>query len=205
MTRYYDGGSPSALWAVRSAGIDPATGKEIFITKSGNYTFSHSYDDEVEVGDTRPDVEGVFGNVFYYKGFSASIYMRYSLGGDTFLSTLYDKVENISSSALAKNQDRRALYDRWQKPGDIAKFKGISRTESTPMSSRFVSVNNYLTIESIRLSYELPYTLMKKMGLQGMTFSAYMNDIARWATVKEERGTSYPFSRSISMALSLNF
>ena len=205
MTRYYDGGSPSALWAVRSAGIDPATGKEIFITKSGNYTFSHSYDDEVEVGDTRPDVEGVFGNVFYYKGFSASIYMRYSLGGDTFLSTLYDKVENISSSALAKNQDRRALYDRWQKPGDIAKFKGISRTESTPMSSRFVSVNNYLTIESIRVSYELPYTLMKKMGLQGMTFSAYMNDIARWATVKEERGTSYPFSRSVSMALSLNF
>ena len=205
MTRYYDGGSPSALWAVRSAGIDPATGKEIFITKSVNYTFSHSYDDEVEVGDTRPDVEGVFGNVFYYKGFSASIYMRYSLGGDTFLSTLYDKVENISSSALAKNQDRRALYDRWQKPGDIAKFKGISRTESTPMSSRFVSVNNYLTIESIRLSYELPYTLMKKMGIQGMTFSAYMNDIARWATVKEERGTSYPFSRSISMALSLNF
>ena len=205
MTRYYDRGSPSALWAVRSAGIDPATGKEIFITKSGNYTFSHSYDDEVEVGDTRPDVEGVFGNVFYYKGFSASIYMRYSLGGDTFLSTLYDKVENISSSALAKNQDRRALYDRWQKPGDIAKFKGISRTESTPMSSRFVSVNNYLTIESIRVSYELPYTLMKKMGIQGMTFSAYMNDIARWATVKEERGTSYPFSRSISMALSLNF
>ena len=205
MTRYYDGGSPSALWAVRSAGIDPATGKEIFITKSGNYTFSHSYDDEVEVGDTRPDVEGVFGNVFYYKGFSASIYMRYSLGGDTFLSTLYDKVENISSSALAKNQDRRALYDRWQKPGDIAKFKGISRTESTPMSSRFVSVNNYLTIESIRVSYELPYTLMKKMGIQGMTFSAYMNDIARWATVKEERGTSYPFSRSVSMALSLNF
>ena len=205
MTRYYDGGSPSALWAVRSAGIDPATGQEIFITKGGNYTFTHSYDDEVEVGDTRPDVEGVFGNVFFFKGFSASIYMRYSLGGDTFLSTLYEKVENISSSALAKNQDRRALYDRWQKPGDNAQFKGISRTETTPMSSRFVSVNNYLTIESIRISYELPYSLTKKMGIQGMTFSAYMNDIARWATVKEERGISYPFSRSVSMALSLNF
>lgn len=205
MTRYYDGGSPTALWAVISAGIDPATGKEIFVTKGGNYTFTHSYDDEVEVGDTRPDIEGVLGNVFYYKGFSASIYMRYSLGGDTFLGTLYDKVENISSSALAKNQDRRALYDRWQKPGDNATFKGISRTDSTPMSSRFVSVNNYLTLESIRISYELPYGLMKKLGLQGMTFSAYMNDIARWATVKEERGISYPFSRSVSMALSLNF
>ena len=28
-TRYYDGGSPTAIWAVRSAGIDPATGREL--------------------------------------------------------------------------------------------------------------------------------------------------------------------------------
>ena len=31
LTRYYDGGSPTALWAVRSRGIDPATGQEIFV------------------------------------------------------------------------------------------------------------------------------------------------------------------------------
>ncbi len=35
MVRYYDGGSPTALWAVRSRGIDPATGKEIFVRKDG--------------------------------------------------------------------------------------------------------------------------------------------------------------------------
>lgn len=35
------------------------------------------------------------------------------------------------------NQDKRALYDRWQKPGDKAKFKAIDNFESTPMSSRF--------------------------------------------------------------------
>ena len=61
-TRYRDGGSPTAIYAVRSAGIDPASGKEIFITAGGSYTFSHNYDDEVVVGDTRPDIEGVFGN-----------------------------------------------------------------------------------------------------------------------------------------------
>ena len=31
LTRYYDGGSPTALWAVRSRGIDPATGQELFV------------------------------------------------------------------------------------------------------------------------------------------------------------------------------
>ncbi len=205
LARYYDGGSPTALWAVRSAGIDPATGREIFITKGGNYTFSYNYDDEVVVGDTRPDVEGVFGNTFYWKGFSCSLFMRYSLGGDAFCSTLYQKVENISSTGLSQNQDRRALYDRWHQPGDIAQFKGISLTDSSPMSSRFVQKNNYLAIESARVAYELPQSWMKRIGCSGMTLSAYMNDIYRWATIKEERGISYPFARSVSMALSVNF
>ena len=69
MTRYYDGGSPTALWAVRSAGIDPATGQEIFLTKDGKPTFQHNYDNEVVVGNTNPDVEGVWGNSLYWKGF----------------------------------------------------------------------------------------------------------------------------------------
>lgn len=39
LTRYYDGASNTALYAVRSAGIDPMTGNEIFIRKDGSYTF----------------------------------------------------------------------------------------------------------------------------------------------------------------------
>lgn len=205
LTRYYDGGSPTALWAVRSKGIDPATGKEIFLTKDGKTTFVHNYEDEVEVGDSTPKLEGVFGNTFYWKGFSCSLYIRYSFGAETFNSTLYDKVENISSTGLDQNQDKRALYDRWQKPGDVAKFKGISQTESTPMSSRFVQKNNYLALESLRVAYELPSNWMKSIGFSGATVSAYMNDICRFSTVKEERGIDYPFARSVSMAVSFNF
>lgn len=36
--QYREGESPSAIYAVRSAGIDPATGNEIFIKKDGSYT-----------------------------------------------------------------------------------------------------------------------------------------------------------------------
>ncbi|WP_303742783.1 hypothetical protein [uncultured Duncaniella sp.] len=205
LTRYYDGGSPTALWAVRSAGIDPATGQEIFITKDGAYTFKHSYADEVVVGDTRPDLEGVIGNTLYWKGFSASVYCRYSLGGKAFNSTLYNKVESISRTDLSSNQDKRALYDHWQKPGDIAQFKGIRETSSTPMSSRFVQDNDYFTIESVHVGWELPTRWMETIGFQGISLSAYMNDIARWSKIKDERGTSYPFSRSVSFAVGINF
>ena len=204
LVRYYDKGSTTALWSVRSAGIDPATGREIFIDKDGRYTYDYDYDDEVEVGDSRPTLEGVFGNVLYYKGFTCSVQLRYSFGADAFASTLYNKVENISTTGLQSNQDRRALYDRWQKPGDMAKFKGISLTETTRISSRFVMKSNYVSLESIRVGYEIPERWLKKIHLSGMTFNAYMNQICRISSIKDERGIDYPFARSVSFSLNIN-
>ena len=205
LVRYYDGGSPSDLWAVRSAGIDPGTGREIFIKKDGTQTFVHDYADEVVVGNSDPKVEGVIGTSFYYKGFSASVNLRYRLGGQIFLSTLYDKVENISENALKYNQDKRALYDRWQKPGDVSKFKAISLNESTPMSSRFVADENTLSGESISLGYETQARWLQYIGASSMTIRGYMNDIFRISTVKNERGLDYPFARSVAFSLSVRF
>ena len=205
LVRYYDGGSTSALWSVRSAGIDPATGREVFLTKDGRYTYEYDYEEEVVVGDSRPKLEGVLGNVLYYKGLSLSVQLRYSLGGDIFNSTLYNKVENISLSGLQSNQDKRALYDRWLKPGDKAKYKGISLTDSTPMSSRFVMKNNFISLESIRIGWEIPQNWLQRIHVSGMTVSAYMNQICRISSIDDERGIDYPFARSVSFALGINF
>ena len=205
LTRYYDGGSPSDLWAVRSCGIDPATGREIFLDKNGEQTFVHNYDDEVVVGNSDPKVEGVIGTSFYYKGFSASVNFRYRLGGQIFMQTLYDKVENLSSSKKWENLDKRALYDRWKQPGDQAKFKSIASSEVTPISSRFVEDNNVLSGESISLGYESTAPWLKHIGASSMSVRAYMNDIFRISTVKNERGLSYPFARSVSFSLGVTF
>ena len=86
---------------------------------------------------------------FYYKGFSASANFRYRLGGQIFMETLYNKVENISFSDVHYNQDKRALYDRWKEPGDNAKFRAISTTADTPMSSRFVADNNVFSFSFV--------------------------------------------------------
>lgn len=205
LSRYYDGGSPTALWSVRSKGIDPASGEEIFIKKDGTYTFQYDYDDEVEVGDSRPKIEGVFGNTFYYKGFSCSLQLRYSFGGDVFNEALYGKVENISTEGLKQNQDKRALSGRWKEVGDIAKFKNIALTAFTPISSRFVMKNNYLSVESVRVGYEFEPKLIKRWGMSRLSFNAYMNDIARFSSVKSERGIDYPFARTLSMSISASF
>jgi TonB-linked SusC/RagA family outer membrane protein len=205
LIRYYNGASPTDLWAVRSLGIDPVTGREVFLDKEGNQTFVHSYDDEVVVGNSAPDVEGIIGTTIRYKGFYVSANFNYRLGGQVFMQTLYNKVENISAGMVLYNQDKRALYERWKKPGDQAKFKAISQTDVTPISSRFVENNNVLSCESISAGYESTASWLKKIGASSFTVRAYMNDIFRISTVKNERGLDYPFARSVSMSLGIRF
>lgn len=203
MIRYYDGASPTALWAVRSYGIDPATGYEMYMKKDGSPTFVFDYEDEVVVGDSNPYAEGIIGTSLYYKGFSFSINCRYNIGGQVFMQTLYDKVENITDKTV--NLDKRALYDRWKTPGDNSKFKKISLSMSSDMTSRFVEDNNIITGESISLGYESQDDWLQKVGASSLTLRAYMNDIFRISTVRNERGIYYPFSRSISFSIGLRF
>lgn len=206
MLRYYDGSSSSSLWAVRSLGIDPMTGNEIFLKKDGSYTYKWDSSDEVICGDSTPDVDGNIGTTLRYKGFSLTANFRYRWGGQAKLSTLLNKVENISSLAVKYNQDKRALYDRWQKPGDIAKFKRIDDTSTTNLSSRFIADDNTFECKTISLGYEDNTSKwIQTFGLSSVTFRIYMNDIFRISTIKEERGLDYPFQRAISASLGLRF
>lgn len=206
LLRIYDGASISALYTVRSAGIDPATGNEIFIRKDGSYTYEYNIDDEVLYGDSNPDVSGTLNTSFTYKGFSCSIAFAYRLGADVQLSTLLNKVENISEEMLKYNQDVRALTARWKQPGDKAKFKRIDDTSTTYMSSRFMETENTLQCTSINLGYRTTTaSFLKHIGATSFSVNAYMNDIFRISSVKEERGLDYPFQRSMTISLGIGF
>jgi hypothetical protein len=214
LIRFRDGYSPEDLWGVYSHGIDPATGREVFLTKEGQYSFVYDPADIRKVGNSRPNIEGVFNSSITYRGFNLGIFIRYRLGGDQFNSALFSKVENISDAALAKNQDRRALYDRWKSPGDIARFKNIGISDAgnastasiTPMSSRFIQEENSITGESVNFGYEFQDTKwLKRLGLQSLRFTGYMNDIFRISTIRRERGILYPYARSVSFSINANF
>lgn len=206
LLRYYDNASTTGVYAVRSAGIDPATGNEIFIKRDGSYTYEWKQDDEVLIGDSNPKVQGAFQTSLVYKGFSFGASFTYRVGGMISLSTLFNKVENISANQLKYNQDKRALYDRWQKPGDKARFKRIDDTNSTNMSSRFIEKENTFSCNSINIGYRTSTAeWLKYIGASAFSFTAYMNDIFRISSIKEERGTSYPFERSVSFSIGLNF
>jgi hypothetical protein len=206
LTRMYDGASTTGLYVVRSAGIDPSNGNEIYIKKDGTYTYEYSSDDEVLYGDTNPDVTGSFSTSFVWKGFTFGASFSYRFGGDVKLSTLMTKVENISSSSLQYNQDIRALTDRWKQPGDLAKYKRIDDTGTSYVTSRFVATENTVQCASINIGYRTTTArFLNAIHATSFDIRAYMNDIFRISNIKEERGTSYPFQRAISFSLGLGF
>jgi TonB-linked SusC/RagA family outer membrane protein len=205
LIRYSDGYSPDDMWAVVSRGIDPATGNEIFQKKDGTLTFTYDPDDIVNVGNSRPKIEGVINSTFTYKDFTFGANIRYSLGGYIENSALYNKVENISITDVYYNQDKRALYDRWQKPGDVSQFKAISNTSYTPMSSRFIEKDNYFDGESFSLGYRVQTGWVRRLHMQSLNFTAYLNDIFYLESIKTERGIDYPYARTVSFSVSASF
>lgn len=206
--RFTDGRSPDDIWAVQSLGIDPGSGREVFLKKDGTYTFDYDPADIKVIANGRPAVEGVVNSSLRVKGFTMSAYIRYSFGSSRFNNALYDKVENISYNDLSFNQDKRALELRWKQPGDIAQFKGISLTDYTPISSRFVQKERIITGESISVGYELtPATAswLKPVHLQNLRFSAFMNNIFRLSNIVSERGIDYPFANTVSFSINASF
>ena len=207
--RYVNGNHPYDIWAVRSLGIDPATGQEVFLRKKdGKPTFEYNSNDEVVVGSTRPDMEGRIMSNLRYKAFALNLVFRYSFGSDIFNYALYNKVENISRDGLRNNLDKRALYDRWKNPGDISEFKSLSIHESSSrMSSRFVQKNDFIHFESANLSYEItnhPW-IRSNLGIKTLRVNVAGSDLYRWETSKTERGIEYPYARKFTLGLNLFF
>ncbi len=202
--RYEEGQSMSAIWVVPSLGIDPATGRELFIKKDGTTTYDWSQDDYVVGGDSNPKYHGNFGCSGEYKGIGLTCSFSYRWGGDFYNQTVVNRVENVN---IANNVDRRVLHDTWNNVGDIATYKKINRTANTTrMTSRFVERNNELQLASVSCYYDFKYqNWLKKIKMERLRLSFYMNDLFRISTIKTERGTDYPYARSFSFSLTGTF
>ena len=203
--QYREGASPTIIWAVRSAGIDPASGKEIFIKQDGSYTYDYDTADQVACGDKNPKLQGTISSMLTYKNLSLNINFSYRFGGNLYNDTRMAKVESIDPQ---KNVDERAFTDRWKQPGDVSPYLAIKyNAESTSQSyfytDRFVEKDNELLLSSVTLQYNVPQKVVNNLGLQRLYVSAGAEDLFRLTSAKYERGTTYPFSRSVNLSLSL--
>lgn len=206
--RYEEGLSVNSIWAVQSLGIDPASGRELYLKRNGAVTYDWDPLDKVIVGNSVPDMRGSFGTNFSYSGLSLGVYFSYEFGGQLYNQTLLNRVED---APMEWQVDRRMLEGRWKKPGDVTYFKGLvdingrTVTSRTFATSRFVQDNNFVNCETISLTYQLPEKINKLLSVQNARVSFISNDIRRWSSIQVERGLDYPFARNFTLNLSATF
>lgn len=202
--KYYEGASLTSIYGMKSLGISPTNGKEIYLRRNGDVTDVWSADEWTIIGDTAPKGQGSFGYTLSYKQLSMFASFLYTFGGGAYNNTLVSYVEN--ADIKNDNVDKRVLLDRWQKPGDITTMKDIrDRNVTTGASSRFVQKNNTLQWSSLTMSYNFRPEQLKKLHLSDLRLSFTMNDLFYWSTIRQERGLDYPYSRSFNLTTNIIF
>lgn len=200
--QFKEGESTTTIYAVRSLGINPMNGKEVYLDLNGNPTYKWSAANKVACGDTAPKIQGSFGMNADWKGFNVNMSFLYECGGQLYNQTLVDRVENAS---LIYNADRRVLYDRWKEPGDVAFFKDIRDNSRTELTSRMIQDNNVLQFKSLSIAYTVPTKLSRKWAMERLKFTFLVEDLAYWSSIKRERGLDYPFSHTFNFGVQVQF
>ena len=202
--KYEEGASLTAIYGVRSLGIDPTNGKELYLYRDGRVSNVWKATEEVVLGDSEPKANGSFGINATYKNFSLFMSFAYEWGKQTYNQTLIMNVENADIEA--SNVDKRVLTQRWEKPGDITSLKDIQDVNRVTLpTSRFVQDENVLSLSALNLSYDFNSAWLRKIYLKTLRLEASTNELFRLSTIRQERGTSYPFARTVNFSLRATF
>jgi len=171
-----------ALFSIDFKGLNNK-GLPTFINQDGNLTTSdidfQSYDLShlIYEGPTDPTITGSLGNVFTYKGLRLNVFITYSAGNKVRL----DPAFYLSYSDLYAMP--KEFKNRWVSPGDEAKtdipvIVDLRQIQSDSYLSRAYTAYNYshnrtakgdfIRMKEISLSYDMPYSLIRHLGLSTM-------------------------------------
>lgn len=190
------------------------------------------------LGTTIAPFTGGFNLSFSYRNFKASMSGVYSFGNKVFdkisspasytnalhrgVSTeeIQSEHSDLYSNHLNVSKDRT---DRWTEanstgtkyPRIYDRFNAIYNfAASNPMDysiidAIYVKDLSYLRLKSMILSYSLPSKIVKKAGIEGLSFSLSLNNMLTITSYDgmdpEVPGATYPTTRSVSAGFSIDF
>ena len=157
----YQTGYPyGEFFYVRSAGVDPRDGMQMWYDKDGNITKNFSEDDAVMTGKQRfaPFAGGVQLN-FQYKGLYVGadfswVAGKWTINNDRYFFTnpLFAKSQNVATD----------LLDMWMEPGDITNVPGASSARQ--FDDTLLEDASFLRLKNLQISYDFPKKWMDRTG-----------------------------------------
>lgn len=205
----------SEYYLAEYAGVNPANGRPLWYDAEGNLVETYSASLRTMNGKSAtPDYFGGLTNTLTYKGIDLSFLFSYSIG-----AWVYDNFAFVyeSNGAFMGENQKRTQLDRWQQPGDIARFP--QRLNGTDLRSGAVDTNDlqdgsYIRLRNIQLGYTLPTALLSKariktcriyvMGTNLATFSKF-NGLDPEQLINGVDSFNYPNPRTVSFGIDLGF
>lgn len=142
-------------------GVDPATGDIIWNTGKDD-VFNINTDRFIIGKNAWPKFQGGFSNNFTYKNVDLSVFFQYSYGNSVFNYNRYFFEHGGTRTTGYMSQQ----LDRWQQPGDITDIPRMNSKnyDANLRPSRHVEDASYLRLKNISLGYNLPSSLISKIG-----------------------------------------
>ena len=169
-TRVIEGQPVGINFVMRSLGVDPADGRETFLSPEGEAVKlgieERGLDWLHPEGQPFPDFVGGISNTFSYKGLSLDFLFTFSSG-----NTIYDNEAKFQIGEVANNNQRREVLGRWQSPENPGDGETPGLFLSGPgsgralNSDRFIYDASFLRLRNVTLSYNLPSNIVSKAGL----------------------------------------
>lgn len=195
-----EGDAADGIYALRSAGIDPATGREQFYLRDGSVSFDPTAADLAYQGSMTPKLRGTFGATAAYRNFDFAAVFSYSLGGKFY--DLYTQ-QAVDLAGYADNVPTAAA-GKWSPSNRNAAYQGVGNA-SEYASSRFVSKRNTLSLASLRIGYAFPKRIASVMRMQALKVSLTCDDLWYSSSVKSPRSLYYPYASSFILSLQATF
>jgi len=219
---YRVGQSVGSFFGYRNLGINPATGNYIYQDTNGDGRITSA--DRVIIGNALPKFTGALANTFNYKNFdlSASVYWSYG-------NQVYNQTRAVLERMAGYTNGNVNTLNRWTPANPNADVPRAAFNDPLPansiangeMSQRWLEDGSYLKLQNVTLGYNLPTSLMKKLGMGStrvyvsgqnlgyITKYTGMNPESQNQSLKNSQlGIDYavqPIPRTIMIGASVNF
>jgi len=171
------------------AGVDPADGRPMWYrddVATGKKVTTKDWNNATryENGSALPDFFGGFTNRFGYKGFDATIFVFFNVGGKIYDANL---AQQMHGGANRGQQLATAAFDAWKKPGDITdvpRFVDRNTDLGNNTSTRFLFDGTYARLKNLNVGYTLPRTIMERAKISSVRLYVQAENMFTWAKHK---------------------
>ncbi|HEY0750558.1 MAG TPA: TonB-dependent receptor, partial [Chitinophagaceae bacterium] len=194
------------LWVVRTAGVDPQSGRRIFVNRDGTRVlYSHvpttgqfnwqledgqRYNnpngtpraitaafDAVMYANPHPKQFGGWENTFTYKGFDLNVMLTYQLG----YSVYYGSNAGLHDQRFWNNHVD--MLTAWRKPGDVTDIPrpvyldNVSNGSAIPISYNVYKAD-FVKVRNAGIGYSIPASILSKAKISSARISVTGQNLA---------------------------